>query len=854
MHFAGNSTLCFFDPLINKYHIHMKKFYNKTINYGTALMFSVMMMLAMAGKTNAQGTSCFAYFTYAVNGQVVNFYDTSWTQAGNITSWAWTFGDGTSGTGQYPVHTYNGTGPFYTCLTITSSLGCVDSFCQMVYLNPCNLTAVAVYDSIQSLVMVNATGGTAPYTYLWSNGSNQQATTATQPGVYCCTVTDANMCTATACVTVGGGGGCQAFFVSSPNGIPGTVFFNNGSSGSYTSLLWNFGDGTTSTSQFPTHTYPGPGLYYACLSLYNSGVVCDTYCDSVYVQGSTLGNSMVCGFVFNDPNTNGVLDGGETGISSQLVYLYGNGVQQTTQSNAGNYSFSNLAAGTYTIVACVNPPNSLTVPLDTGGCGYYTVTIGGNDTICGFDYGVAQTSVIIEGTVFIDVNNNGVYDAGDSGIPYQTVQVGTQSAYTNSNGDYSIYFPAGTYTASYTPQGVYAPYSLTTPGSITIAATTIGATYGGNNFGIFIPPGSVNLSVNIIPHTTVTPGFPAWYDIQVCNVGVVPTAATLTMVYDGGLTLDYASPAQSSNNTSTHTLTWNLPAINPGSCDYIWVDFNASSAYVIGTSVIELVNVSPTIGIDIDNSNNTDTTHQIVTGSWDPNNKLSVKTNTIDPNFQTISSVNPNQEIEYTVNFQNMGTAAAQNVVVIDNLSADLDANSFQLIGSSHNGVVTRNGNVVTYTFAGIGLPDYITDEPNSHGFVAFKVNAINGLAAGHQISDFADIYFDFNSAVTTNNAIVTLVNPTGLSEFAEGNAQIAAYPNPVSDNATLQFNVIEKALVKIELIDATGRVATQLVNEQMNADTQQVSLNASSFANGMYVIKLTVNGQSSFSKISINH
>jgi hypothetical protein len=102
-----------------------------------------------------------------------------------------------------------------------------------------------------------------------------------------------------------------------------------------------------------------------------------------------------------------------------------------------------------------------------------------------------------------------------------------------------FYRPAGTYTINYAPTGVYAPYSLTTPGSITLAATTVGNTYGGNDFGIFIPPGSVNLSVNIIPHTTVTPGFPAWYDIQVCNVGVVPTAATLTMIYDAGLTLDY---------------------------------------------------------------------------------------------------------------------------------------------------------------------------------------------------------------------------------------------------------------------------------------------------------------------------
>ena len=525
----------------------------------------------------------------------------------------------------------------------------------------------------------------------------------------------------------------------------------------------------------------------------------------------------------------------------------------SVQSVNGSYSFNNLPAGTYTVVSCVPSPNSLTVPQDTGGCGYYTVTLNGNDTVCGNDYGVAQTSVIIEGTVFNDANNNGVYDAGDNGLPYQSVQVGTQWTYTDGAGNYTIYLLPNTYNISYTPSGIYAPYSLTTPGTITVAATTVGTTYSGNNFGIFIPPGSVNLSMNIIPHTTITPGYPAWYDLQVCNIGVVPTGATVTMIYDAGLTLNYASPVQSSNNTSTHTLTWNLPVIAPGSCEYIWVDFDASTSYVIGANTFEFATANPTTGIDIDNSNNTDTVHQVVTGSWDPNNKLSVQTNTIDPNYQTISSANPNQEITYTVNFQNTGTGPAQNVVVIDGMSADLDGNSFQLMGMSHNGMVNRNGNTVTYTFAGIGLPDYITDPVHSHGFVSFKVNSNNGLAVAHQISDFSNIYFDFNTPVTTGNAVVTMVGPTGINELTNG-SQVGVYPNPVSDVATVQFTLDANAAVTMDMMDATGRVCAQLANETMSTGSHSVRLNAKQFANGMYMVRLSVNGQTSYTKISINN
>ena len=164
----------------------MKKVYNTiTSKNGWMFLFSVMILLATTSISKAQ-VSCYASFTYSVNGQVVNFNDTSWANGGTVTSWAWSFGDGSTGTGQSLVHTYIGTGPFYACLTITTSLGCTDSMCQMVYLSPCNLSAVAMGDSAQQYAWVVATGGTSPYTYLWTTGSNQQTITTPNSGIYCC--------------------------------------------------------------------------------------------------------------------------------------------------------------------------------------------------------------------------------------------------------------------------------------------------------------------------------------------------------------------------------------------------------------------------------------------------------------------------------------------------------------------------------------------------------------------------------------------------------------------------------------------------------------------------------------------
>lgn len=54
------------------------------------------------------------------------------------------------------------------------------------------------------------------------------------------------------------------------------------------SWSWDFGDGTTSTVQNPSHTYAAPGQYEVCLTITN---LCssNTYCDSVEVVANTAG-------------------------------------------------------------------------------------------------------------------------------------------------------------------------------------------------------------------------------------------------------------------------------------------------------------------------------------------------------------------------------------------------------------------------------------------------------------------------------------------------------------------------------------------------------------------------------------
>jgi len=54
---------------------------------------------------------------------------------------------------------------------------------------------------------VNASGGDAPYTYLWTGGATTDTISSQCAGTYCCIVTDASGCQENICVTINGNTG-----------------------------------------------------------------------------------------------------------------------------------------------------------------------------------------------------------------------------------------------------------------------------------------------------------------------------------------------------------------------------------------------------------------------------------------------------------------------------------------------------------------------------------------------------------------------------------------------------------------------------------------------------------------------
>lgn len=150
-----------------------------------------------------------------------------------------------------------------------------------------NTTDATCPDTYDGSITVAALGGTAPYSYHWSNGGNGSIIDA-GVGSHTVVISDANGCTlASDMIEVGSGAAPTASFELEEllvmAGQP-TSFLNTSMDAD--SYAWSFGDGNMSTQAEPVHVYSIPGVYTVELTVTN-GACTSTHTQDVTVQVST---------------------------------------------------------------------------------------------------------------------------------------------------------------------------------------------------------------------------------------------------------------------------------------------------------------------------------------------------------------------------------------------------------------------------------------------------------------------------------------------------------------------------------------------------------------------------------------
>jgi hypothetical protein len=179
---------------------------------------------------------------------------------------------------------------------------------------------------------------------------------------------------------------------------------------------------------------------------------------SVLLAGTPPTGS-ISGSVFNDANSNGALDTGEKGQPNVRVYLDSNkngifdsGTETGVLTNAsGNYTFTKLPPDTYTIREELPPGQRMTLPT----LGSYNVTLAPNQLITKKSFG-NTTHPLLKGTIFNDLNSDGLHQLTENGLAGWTVFIDTnKNGLLDFNEPHTLTDASGNYVFGTVSAGAY---------------------------------------------------------------------------------------------------------------------------------------------------------------------------------------------------------------------------------------------------------------------------------------------------------------------------------------------------------------------------------------------------------------
>ncbi len=434
----------------------------------------------------------------------------------------------------------------------------------------------------------------------------------------------------------------------------------------------------------------------------------------------------------------------------------------------------------------------------------------------------------ISGFLYSDDNDNCVFDEDDRPIKDKVITLGDRITTTDENGWYGVFHTANDSIDFYTDSLRYHLHNCEFSYSgikilsneffdtLSIAFDPIlGINDGGLTvwpMGIFRPNGRPFLKVKVTNHGTediINQDFTINFNPEQQGIS---TASSGTLINDS--TWQYSIDLMAGENQ-----------------DY-WLKFHLNQDLAIDDTLNYQIEIP--ITDDEYPADNTIDLEIPVLSSFDPNDKTVFPANTPRPGETT--------ELVYRIRFQNTGTDTAFNVTVIDTLSENLNLFSLRMLETSHPYELQIDaGNIVRWNFNNILLPDSTTNEPESHGFIYFKINTKNNLIDGDQIPNIAAIYFDYNDPILTNQVVTEikdiLINTEDLSTLPFATQ---LQPNPTSHATRLVFEIEKPEKIEMNLFNELGQqIKSVLLLQTLEIGKHTIEFSLLSVPSGIYFLNI---------------
>jgi uncharacterized repeat protein (TIGR01451 family) len=469
----------------------------------------------------------------------------------------------------------------------------------------------------------------------------------------------------------------------------------------------------------------------------------------------------------------------------------------------------------------------------------YISEITGYPMCSNLDYtlvGYKAASNKITGTTFFDNNQNGVRDTLEPIRMNELLALSPNSDYVASdqNGYYNFAVDTGMFTV--TPHlDNYYPSSI--PAFSQTHFSGWSSTDSLNDFGLYAIPGIHDVEITLTPTAVAREGTYVNYLITYKNAGTVTESGFITTVLPQYVFFDTSYSVLSYYNLAD-SLQWNYSNLIPGEQRQIVFKCSIGLQNTVGAQLYYYTKID-SMSIDSTPVNNVFTCEQTVFAPHDPNVKMVFPEDTIQP-------LTYSDYLTYNIYFQNTGNDTAVNVILLDTLSANLNINTIEFLGSSKPSSWFVSNRIMRIQFDSIQLPDSTTDFEGSQGFFTYRIKPYLPVTEGEIVRNTAAIYFDYNDAVITNTASTYFSNLIITSEEQLQNSSdvFSVFPNPANDKLTLLINAPDLKNENYEILDIAGNIVAKGLFENGIPVIQLPVLE-----NGMYLI--SVHDKSGYSENS---
>lgn len=455
------------------------------------------------------------------------------------------------------------------------------------------------------------------------------------------------------------------------------------------------------------------------------------------------------------------------------------------------------------------------------------------------DFWIAQLTFLtnynqIKGNISIDLDSNNILSSGDYRIPYHRINVnnGQAFSFTDNYGNYTVYTAdTGMYYINPLPyrNGVYLP----DPTIDSAYFATVGIIDSSHNIVYYPSFAYDDLKIELIPIGPFRAGNTYKYIVNYSNKGTTTLSPEIRLITNSYS--NYTSSTLNPTSVSGDTIIWNIGTFPPFSSGTFDVTYYISTTTPMNSLLYNRAIILP-VNNDYFPFDNEETWEVFTTGSYDPND-ITVNIDSIPDSL----IFNP-PYLDYIIRFQNIGNDTAFYVNVVDRLSENLIDSTLDVISSSHNMEVHYNpfNRLLEFTFDDIELPDSVHSEPDSHGYIHYRIKPSANLNLSDTIKNSAGIFFDYNPVVLTNTATTVFYHPVsgvGLSENLKYPEII--YPNPTKEMLFVKFDSRNPAPIDCRVTDLFGRTV-MLPVPQMEYDLR---LSVGELMDGVYFLETNYAG-----------